>query len=215
MPGIDKVVLLSGGLDSSVALASAVYSTQAGASGVAAVSFDYGQRHGKLELACAVKQAERYGVSHVVVPVMPVFASSALTDARKALPDAHFEDPVQQITVVPGRNLVFISLAAALAEAWGAGWLWIGAHVGDRAIYQDCRPEFIEAANHALRLSGLKVRVLAPFLGKTKVEIVALGRELGVDFGNTHSCYEGLLEPCGKCGACRERQLAFDEVGGG
>jgi 7-cyano-7-deazaguanine synthase len=107
-------------------------------------------------------------------------------------------------TVVPNRNLLFLSLAGAVAVGSGLKTVLFSAHAGDAAVYPDCRPEFVAAADRALGLA-CGVGVEAPFLAMTKGEIVALGRELGVPLERTWSCYLGGEEPCGRCGACVER----------
>jgi 7-cyano-7-deazaguanine synthase len=123
-----------------------------------------------------------------------------------AVPHGHYADPSQSATVVPNRNMVFLSLGAARAVGIRSSLVLIASHAGDAPIYPDCRAEFFEAADKALKLA-CGVGVFAPFVEMTKGEIVATGRAVGVDFGLT--CYEGGRTPCGQCGACVERAEAI------
>lgn len=197
-----SVLLLSGGLDSAVMLALEVDS---GGNPVC-LSFDYGQRH-RRELESARELAHYYRCFHEVA-VLPagLFAGSALTGTGN-VPHAHYDDATQRLTVVPNRNAVFLSLGAALAASRGLSRVLYAAHAGDRAVYPDCRAEFVEAIDAALRLA-CGVGVEAPLLRKDKRAIVTLGRELSVPFDLTWTCYEGGDEPCGECGSCRERTEA-------
>ena len=124
------------------------------------------------------------------------------------------------ITYVPARNLVFLSCAVALAEARGAGEVWIGVNAVDYSGYPDCRPEFIEAFAQAARLAtrvgveGHAIDICAPLEHMSKADIVTRGVELGVDFSITHSCYDPVENrPCGHCDACLLRAKGFEEAG--
>jgi 7-cyano-7-deazaguanine synthase len=194
-----SVLLLSGGLDSTVLLAQrCMYGDP-----VTCVSFDYRQRH-RRELASAFRLARHYDARHVVLGIPAgLLSGGCLTDLSVPVPHAHHEDPVQAATVVPNRNATMLLMAAALAARLGEPELLFAAHAGDAAIYPDCRPEFVEAIDRATRMScGVAVR--APFLRLDKRAIVGLGRTLGVPFEMTWTCYEGGEEPCQACGACRE-----------
>lgn len=197
------VILLSGGMDSQVLLAS-----QRGNYGyVHAVGFRYGQRHVR-ELKHALQIAHYYGAMFRVVDIERI-AGSALTDFDSDIPKGlHYTDPQQAATVVPGRNAVMLSHAASLAVQFGCRDVLFAAHAGDAAIYGDCRREFVEAFSKAMKLA-YSVGVVAPFLSLTKREIASLGREFRVQFGDSWSCYEGGVEPCGQCGACVERLEAL------
>ena len=117
-------------------------------------------------------------------------------------------------TVVPFRNGIMLSIAAGYAESCGAEGVVIAAHSGDHAIYPDCRERFMEAMGAAIREGTYAaVEVLRPFIGMTKGEIAARGVELGVDFGETWSCYKGGELHCGTCGTCVERREAFAVAG--
>lgn len=197
-----SVLLLSGGIDSLVVLAM----EYAAGPVPLCLSVDYGQRHWR-ELDAAERIARHYGATlrEVAFP-RGLLAGSALT-GQGEVPRARHDDPVQAATVVPGRNLLLISVAGAFAAQHGCDRVLIGAHAGDAAIYPDCRPEFIEAASATLR-HGCGVSVVAPLLDMDKAGVVARGKVLGAPLELAWSCYQGSVEPCGECGACRERREA-------
>lgn len=205
-----SVVLLSGGIDSAVTLAIA----KAGGFVPSALSFSYGQRHAA-ELDAAARVAEAQGVAGHVVATLPrgLFGGSALTDARITLPGT----PATEVdaTYVPARNTVFLSMALAYAESIGARDIFIGVNADDHAGYPDCRPEYLNAFQRmaALATAAGPVMIHAPLLMMTKAQIVSLGRNLGVDFAITRSCYSTPPGVCGSCGACILRAAAFAEVG--
>jgi queuosine biosynthesis protein QueC len=210
------VVLVSGGLDSATALA------LARAQGFAchALSFDYGQRH-RCELAAAERVARSLGaVEHRTFPLdLRQFGGSALTDDAIAVPEAPGEGI--PVTYVPARNTVFLSLALAWAEVLGAGDIFIGVNAVDYSGYPDCRPEFIAAfeqmANLATRagVEGKRLTVHAPLIDMSKAEIIRTGTALGVDYGQTLSCYnpDGAGRACGLCDSCRLRAAGFAAAG--
>ena len=220
------VVLLSGGMDSAVTAAVARRDGFA----VHALSVRYGQRHA-LELEAARRVAARLGVvRHVVLDLdLRAFGGSALT-SDGAVPK---DRPLGEIgaagevpsTYVPARNTIFLSLALALAETAGARDVFIGANALDYSGYPDCRPEYVRAfetmANlaTAAAVGGRTLAIRAPLIHLTKAEIVALGTGLGVDFGETLTCYdpapdgEGGALACGRCDACQLRRKGFAEAG--
>lgn len=219
------VVLLSGGLDSAVALAMARRDGRA----CIALSFDYAQRH-RVELEAAKRVAGALGVErHVLLSVdlRPIGASALTADIAvpKDRPEAELEAAAAgddiPVTYVPGRNLIFLSCAAALAEASDCSEVWIGVNAIDYSGYPDCRPAFIEAFQHAAELAtrvgveGHPVQIRTPLATMTKADIVRAGVELGVDLSLTHSCYDpgpgGLA--CGHCDACVLRRRGFREAG--
>jgi len=206
------VVVLSGGLDSSVLLH---YCLAQGLE-VEALSFDYGQRHVR-ELKAAAAVSRHRDVDHIIAPldVLRLLApTSALTNASIAVPEGHYEDDSMKATVVPARNLVMIALATSRAIATQAEVVAVGVHAGDHAIYPDCRAAFINRmAMVTERVDYQVVKLLAPFLYMTKEKIVRLGAALGVPFGLTWSCYKGGAQHCGKCGTCVERREAFALAG--
>ena len=216
MDGAGKaaLVLLSGGMDSAVCLALA---RRAGFAPWT-LSFDYGQRHHR-ELEAAVAVAAACGVPperRRVVPLQGLFSGSALTgDAEVPLdrdPSA-MADGVPS-TYVPARNLVFLALAAAIAEPRGVRDLFIGVNALDYSGYPDCRPAFIAAFEEAARL-GMRdgLRVHSPLAQLDKAGIVRLGREAGAPLHLTVSCYRGTVPACGRCDACLLRRKGFAEAG--
>jgi len=212
----DAVVLLSGGLDSTTALAVA----RSRGFACHALTVRYGQLH-DVELAAARRVAERAGVEHRIVEVdLSPLAASALTRRDVAIPKdrslAEIGAPGDvPATYVPARNTVLLALALAWAESLGARDLFVGVNVLDASGYPDCRPEFVRAfealAQVATRAGGFTVH--APLIELTKAEIIRLGTRLGVDYGLTHSCYDPHGEAaCGRCDACQLRRKGFAEA---
>lgn len=196
-----SVVLLSGGLDSTVLLADRV---QKGDS-VLAVSFDYGQTHLR-ELKSAREVAKYYNVLHRIVGMRSVVLPSALT-GQADIPTTHAETP--DATTVPARNMIFISIASAIAEAEEADNLAIGVNADDNNGYIDCRPMFINAMTAAVKLATANsVNLLAPFMQMTKQQIVTKGYSLQAPMWMSWSCYRGGDQPCNNCGACQSRTEA-------
>jgi 7-cyano-7-deazaguanine synthase len=215
------VVLLSGGLDSATTLAIA---RDRGFRCVC-VSFDYGQRH-RFELDAAARVASSLGADELRTVSLDLasFGGSALTDPAIEVPRCRSEREMGEgvpVTYVPARNLVFLSLAAALAESVGAGDLFIGVNAIDYSGYPDCRPEFIEAFVRAVNLAtregveGRPMRVHTPLIDLTKAEIIRAGVALGVDYALTHSCYspDAQGRACGACDACVLRRRGFEQAG--
>lgn len=209
------VVLLSGGLDSSVLLHHAVRGL--GHAPVHALSFDYGQRH-RRELACASAQARSAGAAtHRVVPLAflgeLLRPGSALIEGGAPVPELAALDGEarrQPPTYVPNRNMMLLAIAAAHAEAVGVAEVYYGAQAQDEYGYWDCTPAFLDRLNAALALNRARpVRVHAPFMALSKAETLRLGCELGVDFAETWSCYRGGDLACGVCPTCVERLNAF------
>ncbi|MBL0219398.1 MAG: 7-cyano-7-deazaguanine synthase QueC [Myxococcales bacterium] len=214
----DAVVLLSGGLDSSTALAVA---RDAGYQ-CHALTVRYGQLH-EVELAASARVAAALGVlDHRIIEVdLSPLAASALTTAGMVVPKdrslAEIGAPGDvPSTYVPARNTVLLSLALAWAETLGARDLFVGVNVLDASGYPDCRPEFIHAfealAQVATRGGGFRIH--APLIELTKAEIIVLGMRLGVDYALTHSCYDPVGDAaCGRCDACALRRKGFAEAG--
>jgi 7-cyano-7-deazaguanine synthase len=210
------VILLSGGLDSATVLAIA---REAGYA-CHALSLDYGQRH-NAELAAAARVAASLGaVEHRVLKLgLSDIGGSALTDASIAVP----ESPTAGIpvTYVPARNTVMLALALAWAEMLGSRDLFIGVNAVDYSGYPDCRPEC--SAGFELRptlatracAEGARLRVHAPLQHLSKAQIIQRGRELGVDYAQTVSCYQADADGlgCGRCDACRLRREGFLAAG--
>jgi len=212
------VVLFSGGLDSTTALAWAVDRYD----DVRALTFDYGQRH-RVEIGLARKAARRLGVPHSVLKVdLRQIGGSALTDPaiplpRPAKPSARRSGP--PATYVPFRNGIFLALAAAWAEARGLRDLVCGFHVDDSPDYPDTTAGFVKAMEKAVRagtraaFGGLPPSIVAPLLGLSKTGIIRLGLRLGADYSYSVSCYAGAERPCGACSSCRFRARAWKAVG--
>lgn len=231
LPGV-KVILLSGGLDSTVLLAEQAYERRRIAPGdrLVAMSVNYGQRHDR-ELQAAAAVAERLRVRHVVARVDLPLPGSALTDPSVPVPHGHYEAPTMALTVVPYRNLLLLTLAAAFARTEMGkvdrenqhrprpvrceGRVYYAAHSGDHAIYADCRPVFFTAMNGVLQAGSEppRVQVEAPFLPLSKQQIVLRGDAVEAPMDLTWSCYEGGVVHCGRCGTCTERREAFAEAG--
>jgi len=208
----EKVVLiLSGGMDSTTLL----YDLLAQDKDVYAVSFDYGQKH-KKELDCAKKTCENLGVEHKILSldVLKEVAPSSLTREDWDVPEGHYTEESMKQTVVPNRNMVMLSLATAYAIGIDAKKVYYGAHAGDHAIYPDCRKEFVEAMRKAILLCDWnQVELIAPYLDLDKGDIALKGKQLGVDYSLTWTCYVGGEKACGKCGSCTERLEAFKKAG--
>ena len=211
------VCLLSGGLDSAACLA---YARREGFA-CYALSFDYGQRH-RIELQAASRVAASLGAErHVVMPVdLRTFGGSALTDNIE-VPKAGLTVGIP-VTYVPARNTVFLSFSLAWAEVLDSSDIFIGVNAVDYSGYPDCRPEYIAAFEQMANLAtkaGVEgrthVKIHAPLIQLTKREIVEMGRDLGVDFGLTHSCYDPDADgrACGVCDSCRLRIKGFEEAG--
>ena len=212
------LVLLSGGMDSTVLLHQTA--REHGAGGVRAISFNYGQRHHR-ELECAAYQARAAGADHRTVDLSflgeLLREGSSLIAGGAAVPDLAdlaADDLAQPPTYVPNRNMMLLSMAAAHAEAVGITEVYYGAQAQDEYGYWDCTAAFLDRLNHTLALNRKSpVTIHAPFVGKSKAELVALGQSLGVDFSHTWSCYRGGGAPCGTCPTCVERANAFAAAG--
>ena len=206
--GDTAVVLLSGGMDSVAALYETLQTTRV----VAALSFHYGSKHNDREIPFAAHHAGRFGVPHLVIPLNFIgehFASDLLSSGGD-IPKGHYEEQSMQKTVVPFRNGIMLAVAAGFAESREAKGLVIAAHAGDHAIYPDCREDFMSAMGSAIGLGTYaNIELRRPFIHLTKAQIAARGAELGVDFSQTWSCYEGGGIHCGECGTCVERREAF------
>jgi 7-cyano-7-deazaguanine synthase len=218
--GAPAVVLLSGGLDSTVTLAVA----RAAGHDCHALSFDYGQRHAR-ELDSARRVATALGARrHLILPLaMRAIGGSALTDDIE-VPKGRSPGEIGggvPVTYVPARNTIFLAYALAWAEVLGASDLFIGVNVLDASGYPDCRPEFIAAFERLADLAtraGVEgrshFRVHTPLIALTKGQIVCRGHELDVDFSLTWSCYapEPDGRACGLCDACQLRRKGFAEA---
>ncbi len=201
------VLVYSGGLDSTTLLYEYKDSI------ALAVSFDYGSKHNKRELEFAAINCRRLGIRHLVIPLefMGKYFRSDLLIGGGDIPEGSYADENMKSTVVPFRNGIMLSIAAGLAESYELDAIMLANHSGDHAIYPDCRPEFIEGMAAAVEAGTYNgVKVVSPYCNMTKRDIALRGRELGVDFSLTYSCYKGGEKHCGKCGTCVERREALE-----
>jgi 7-cyano-7-deazaguanine synthase len=215
------VVLLSGGLDSTTALAIAL----AEGYEVYAMSFRYGQRH-SVELESARRIAQGVGVArHLVADIdLRAIGGSALTDEIE-VPKSRSTGEMAAgipVTYVPARNTIFLSFALSWAEALGAADIFIGVNALDYSGYPDCRPEYIEAFERMANLATkagvegrMRLKIHTPLITMTKAEIIRRGLALGVDYSLTHSCYDPAADglACGRCDSCLLRRKGFAEAG--
>lgn len=219
-PVTDAIVLLSGGLDSATALAM----TRAAGRRCHALSFRYGQRH-EVELIAAAAVAKALGAASTRVIDIDLrgIGGSALTDALdvpKGRDEAEIGAEIP-ITYVPARNTIFVAYALAVAEITGAREIVVGVNVLDSSGYPDCRPEWLAAMQEVGRLGtkagveGRGVRLVAPLIQMSKVDIIRAGMALGVDYALTHSCYDPSPDgaACGACDACHLRRRGFAGAG--
>lgn len=216
------LVLFSGGLDSSVCLGLAVQ--KHGADQVLALSIYYGQKH-KKEMEASERVAEFYGVKRITLDLGEIFKDSKCTLLEGSEEEIPHEEYAKQLeerdgapvnTYVPYRNGLFLSSAAAIALSHGCEEIYYGAHADDAAgnAYPDTSTAFNKAISDAIYIgSGNALKIVAPFIDKTKAEVVAEGVKINVPFALTWSCYEGHEKACGLCGTCRDRKRTFEENG--
>ncbi len=212
------LVLFSGGVDSTTCLAITV--DKYGAENVIALSIGYGQKHER-ELDCAKKIAAYYNVRYKQLDLAPIFEDSDCSLLNSSDQDIPLESYAEQLsrtdgnpvsTYVPFRNGLFLASAASIALSNGCTEIYYGAHSDDAAgnAYPDCSKEFNDAVNSAIFIgSGNQLKVVAPFIGLTKAQVIAKGLSLDVPYKMTWSCYSGGNEPCGLCATCRDRAAAF------
>jgi 7-cyano-7-deazaguanine synthase len=215
------VVLSSGGIDSTTAMAIAkdegfkIYS----------LSFFYGQRHA-FELEAAQKVAKAIGVTkHLVINIdLKQIGGSSLTDDIDVPKDRDEQEMTREIpvTYVPARNTIFLSFALAWAEVLKSSDIFIGVNAIDYSGYPDCRPEYIDAFERMANLATkagvegtTKIKIKTPLIRLTKAQIIQKGIELGVDYALTHSCYDPSPrgQACGRCDSCQLRKKGFKEAG--
>ena len=195
----DSVLILSGGVDSTTLL----YDEQERIA--LAISFDYGSKHNAREIPFARMHCERLGIKHIV---------SSLLEGGEEIPEGHYADENMKSTVVPFRNGIMLSIAVGIAESNGLKYVMMANHGGDHTIYPDCRPEFVKAFDEAASAGTfVNVRLRSPYTNITKADIARRGKELGINYAETWSCYKGGDKHCGKCGTCVERREAFAEAG--
>ena len=224
-----SLVMLSGGLDSTVT--SCIAKEDLGEGGeLYAISFSYGQRHGRRELEQASLVSEYLGIKEhqfVRIPFNENFfnGNTSLVVGDKA--EFNVPKPTQVATKsgipntwVPQRNMLFLTYAFGYADTIEADRVYSGFNAVDYSGYPDCRPEFVSAAVEALNLArkrfveeGHRIEILTPIIAMSKVDIVWKGIELEAPLSLTYSCYYGDDLPCGECDSCRIRQNAFNDLG--
>lgn len=215
------VVLSSGGIDSTTAMAIAKHEGFK----IYSLSFFYGQRH-SFELEAAQKVANAIGVTeHLVINIdLKQIGGSSLTDDMDVPKDRDEQEIIREIpvTYVPARNTIFLSFALAWAEVLKSSDIFIGVNAIDYSGYPDCRPEYIDAFERMANLATkagvegtTRVRIRTPLIRLTKAKIIQKGIDLGVDFALTHSCYDPSPQgfACGKCDSCFLRRKGFKEAG--
>lgn len=213
------LVLSSGGVDSTTALALAI--SRFGKENVIALSVSYGQKHDK-EIEAAKAVAAYYGVEQIFLDLSKIFEysnCSLLKQSTEEIPEESYVEQIKETkgekpvsTYVPFRNGLFLSTAASIALSRDCSVIYYGAHADDSAgfAYPDCSPVFNKAMNDAIyEGSGHQLKIEAPFIGINKAGVVKMGLELKVPYELTWSCYEGGDVPCGKCGTCIDRAAAF------
>ena len=205
------VVVYSGGMDSFTLL----HKVKQQGFEVFALSFNYGQRHA-VELTVAANVCKNLGINHKVVDISSInslIGGSSLTSDID-VPEGHYEEESMKATVVPNRNMILLSLAAGYAVSIESNKVFYGAHSGDHAIYPDCRPEFVNRMNDVCKIANYEeVEIVTPYLDQTKIQILADGLAMNLDYLYTWTCYNGREKSCGKCGACQERLEAFEQNG--
>lgn len=215
----EAIVLLSGGLDSSTVLALA----KERGYDVVALSFDYGQKH-KRELNSSRKMARHFKAKeHIIVPLsLGELLRSSLTRESMSIPENRTEEEISSgvpSTYVPSRNIIFLSIAASIAESRGAEAIFIATNSVDFSGYPDCTAEFMSAFQRTLDIGtkagreGRGIRIEAPILTKSKGDIVREAIRLKVPMEDTWSCYKGGVKACGKCDSCLLRLRGFSEAG--
>ncbi len=211
-----QLVVLSGGLDSTVCMALAHAESDVAP---LALTFDYGQRH-RTELERAAGVAGFYRSEHLVVHLdTSAWGGSALTDDSLEVPDAADSTDGIPVTYVPARNSIFLAVALGVAEARNLEGVWIGVNAIDYSGYPDCRPAFIDAFRQVAAtgqkrgVDGDPIAINTPLIDLTKGDIVRLGLSVGAPLDLTWSCYRGGAHPCGTCDACVLRSRGFAEAG--
>lgn len=206
----DSVIIVSGGMDSVTLL----YERREDIG--LAISFNYGSNHNAREIPFARLHCERLGIRHITIDMdfMHQHFKSSLLEGADAIPEGHYESDNMKSTVVPFRNGIMLSIAIGIAESHGYKKVLMANHGGDHAIYPDCRPQFVDAMGRAAREGTyINVTVDAPYTNIDKAEIARRGAMLGIDYGETWSCYKGGDRHCGKCGTCVERKEALRDAG--
>ena len=181
-----------------------------------AITFDYGSNHNMREIEMAKLNCHHLGIKHIVISLdfIKQYFSSSLLAGADAIPEGHYTAENMKSTVVPFRNGIMLSIAAGIAQSNGLNHILIANHNGDHAIYPDCREGFISAINCAI-INGTDgvIGIEAPYTSISKTDIAKIGKDIGIDYSKTYSCYKGSEKHCGKCGTCIERKEALRDAG--
>ena len=206
----DSVIIVSGGMDSITMLYEFKDQIALG------VSFNYGSNHNNREIPFAEMHCKRLGIPHITIDLgfMPQYFKSSLLEGADAIPEGNYDEENMKSTVVPFRNGIMLSIAIGIAESNHLKHVLMANHGGDHTIYPDCRPAFVDAMSAAAQAGTFEdVTIEAPYTNITKADIARPGKQLGIDYSETWSCYKGGEVHCGQCGTCRERQEALREAG--
>ena len=206
----DSVIIVSGGMDSITMLYEFKDQIALG------VSFNYGSNHNNREIPFAEMHCKRLGIPHITIDLgfMPQYFKSSLLEGANAIPEGNYDEENMKSTVVPFRNGIMLSIAIGIAESNHLKHVLMANHGGDHTIYPDCRPAFVDAMSAAAQAGTFEdVTIEAPYTNITKADIARHGKQLGIDYSETWSCYKGGEVHCGQCGTCRERQEALREAG--
>ena len=206
----DSVIIVSGGMDSITMLYEFKDQIALG------VSFNYGSNHNSREIPFAEMHCKRLGIPHITIDLgfMPQYFKSSLLEGADAIPEGNYDEENMKSTVVPFRNGIMLSIAIGIAESNHLKHVLMANHGGDHTIYPDCRPAFVDAMSAAAQAGTFEdVTIEAPYTNITKADIARHGKQLGIDYSETCSCYKGGEVHCGQCGTCRERQEALREAG--
>ncbi len=206
----DALIVLSGGMDSVTMLYEYKDSIDM------AVNFMYGSNHNEREAECARYHCHKLGIELVEINLgfIGEHFYSSLLEGGDAVPDGAYDFDSMKSTVVPFRNGIMLAAAAGLAESRGLTAVMIANHAGDHAIYPDCREGFIKAMSKAIAEGTYEhIELRAPYTLLSKAQIAMRGKQYGVDYAHTYSCYRGGEKHCGRCGTCIERRQALAEAG--
>lgn len=206
----NSLMVVSGGMDSVTMLYEYAQSIDL------AVVFNYGSNHNAREIACARYHCEKLAIELLEIDLSFIgeYFHSSLLEGADAIPEGDYDFDNMKSTVVPFRNGIMLAAAAGLAESHGLTRVMIANHAGDHALYPDCRASFIKAMATAISEGTYdNIMLYAPYTLLTKTEIAKRGKELGIDYSKTYSCYKGGEKHCGRCGTCKERRQALAEAG--
>lgn len=201
------LLIYSGGMDSTVLLYAYKHDIKLCA------AFNYGSKHNDMEYNMALLNSLKTGIPLIRINLdfINKYFKSDLLQSGGDIPEGHYEDQSMKSTVVPFRNGIMLSIAVGLAESNGLDTVLIANHSGDHAIYPDCRESFINAIDKAASSGTYNhIRIVSPYNDLSKREIALIGKEKGVDFSKTYSCYKGGKIHCGVCGTCAERKEALE-----